>query len=842
MKTITFHDERLAMPAAGVFLIRLVSVSVYVVLSVLAVVLLLAGISKLFWVGLLIVLFLGDRMLHFGEAERTVHDLPGHKVNIASCLTPGAFKTLDRSIRKAQMLGQDFHLVLLKELAALPDIREALRRLDIPHEEFLSRLTTQVARSEELGHGEGVVPPGGEDGPDAGDPVERLVIGAFENARSTNERFIEARNLFVAATQVGHAEIENLFRLFEVSPDDVEEAAIFGRWRKMFGGVRRMPAVLGGFAHHPKIIRHRTMNRAWTARPTPTLDQYATDLTDLARTEKVGLLIGHEREFSQLLDIVARPGKPNALLVGEPGAGKSTIIAHLAFRMVKDQVPPVLFDKRLVEVNLGSLIADATPEVLAGRLRKIVEEVVLAGNIVLFLPNVHDLFRFAGKGAVNPIDILLPVITNQTIPTICETFPREFTQYIEPRTDFLEQFEKVPVEEISEGEAVRFLVYSSILLERQYRIVITFHALRKAVHLAHRYFREKMLPGSALDLLKQALAKASAERLSALTEDVVVAVAETQSRIPIEHAKGAEVEKLLNLESIIHEKLVNQEAAVKAVARALREYRSGLARKSGPIATFLFVGPTGVGKTELAKILAATQFGSKNLMLRFDMSEYQEKSSIQRLIGTPGGDRSGALTEAVQRTPYSLVLLDEFEKAHPDILNLFLQVFDDGRLTDSVGRTVDFSNTIIIATSNAHSVFIQEEVRKRKTTLDIADELKKKLTEFFRPELLNRFSDIIVFRNLTVDEVATIAGFLVREVGEALQESHGITLTATPEAVKKLAELGYDPAFGARPLRSVVSERVRSVLAEKLLRKEIDRGNALTLTLEGGSLQFRITA
>ncbi|MEK7086680.1 MAG: AAA family ATPase, partial [Patescibacteria group bacterium] len=334
----------------------------------------------------------------------------------------------------------------------------------------------------------------------------------------------------------------------------------------------------------------------------------------------------------------------------------------------------------------------------------------LAGNIVLFVPNIHDLFRTAQNRSLNAIDMLLPVLKNESIPVVGESYPREFKQFIEPRSDFLEQFEVVSVEEISEAEAVRFLIYASLILERKFKVFITFRAVRKAVELAHRYFKNKQLPGSAADLLKQTLAEASHNRLKILTAEMIIGTAERQSKIPIQKASDEEIKKLLGLEVLIHERLINQNVAVASVSRALREYRSGLSRKGGPIAAFLFVGPTGVGKTELSKILAKIQFGSSEEMVRFDMSEYQDKQSIFRFIGTPDGERSGALTDAILAKPYSLILLDEFEKAHPDILNLFLQVFDDGRLTDSLHRTVDFQNTIIIATSNAHSDFIKTEI------------------------------------------------------------------------------------------------------------------------------------
>jgi len=522
--------------------------------------------------------------------------------------------------------------------------------------------------------------------------------------------------------------------------------------------------------------------------------------------------------------------------------GKSTIIAHLAFQMSKDKVPPVLFDKRLVSLDLSELLANAAPDVLAGRLQKVAEEIIRAGNIVLHIPNIHDLFRTSDARSINAIDLFLPIVRNAQIPVIGETFPREFKQYVEPRTDFLEQFESVKVEEITEADALRFMIYQSMVLEREFKVIVTFRALKKAVAVAHRYFRQRPLPGSASDLLKQALAMASQRQLKSVDEALIVEVAERQSKIPIEQAKGGEAEQLLGLEETIHKKLVNQEAAVTAVARALREYRSGLSRKGGPIATFLFVGPTGVGKTELAKILAATQFGSKDAISRFDMSEYQDKQSIFRLIGNPDGSRSGTLTDAVLERPFSLVLLDEFEKSNPDVLNLFLQVFDDGRLTDSMGRTASFENTIIIATSNAHSDFIKEQIEKGIAVESVADELKKKLTTYFKPELINRFSNIIVFRSLKLEEIKIVAKYMIKEVADTLMETQGVELRVEESALAKIAEVGYSPIFGARPLRNAVSENIRSVLADKVLRKEIARGNVLSLVHDGKQFDFKVIA
>ena len=447
--------------------------------------------------------------------------------------------------------------------------------------------------------------------------------------------------------------------------------------------------------------------------------------------------------------------------------------------------------------------------------------------------------KTSGQMRLSAADVLMPAIKGDAFSVIGATYPREFKQYIEPNNDFVSAFEVVRVQEISEDEAIKFLVYDSIILEDQYRMIISFSAIKQSAMLAHKYFRQKLLPTSAEDLLKEALADASEKRKKILSGDDVIEIAQRKINIPLRAVKETEAKKLLDLEELIHRRLIDQEEAVRAVARAMREYRSGLSRKGGPISTFLFVGPTGVGKTELSKILTKIQFGATEAMIRFDMSEYQNKESIYRFIGSPDGTAGGTLTNAVLEKPYSLVLLDEFEKAHPDILNLFLQVFDDGRLTDSLGRTVDFQNTIIIATSNAHSDFIKAEIEKGRNMKDIGDELKKKLTSIFRPELLNRFSGVIVFRNLLPEHIAAIAKIQLEELAATLRDQ-GVELAFDDPAIKKVAELGYDPVFGARPLRNVISDRIKSVLAEKILKNEISRGSKLTVGFKNEEFQFKI--
>lgn len=828
-----FNEPRLNFTFFGRFAVRLVIYVVYGFLAAAALSLLIFFSQErtgLFWVGVFLGLFLIDRLLHFGEAEYSLDEVSGERRNLAQFLSPASYNVLESAYERAALVGGDFNLHLLKGLLSMKNIQEAFVRLELKKDEFRQKFEDYLEKSEKSRLKR----------PEVLKTVANLTGMAYEEAKSVEERFIEPRNLLVAAV-IGDKKLADLFELFSIKPADLREALIFSRHQRSFASLARLPATLGGFAHQSRKRRGRIMNRAWTARITPTLDRYSMDLTALARMEQVGFLIGHQEEYKQLVDVLSRPAKPNVLLVGPAGVGKNTLIGHLAFRIIKDEVPAALFDRRLVMLELGSLVASAPPDELAGRMKKIIDEIITAGNVILYIPDIDNLVKTSGSGFMSAADILLPEIEGGSFPVIGATYPREYKQLIEPQSDFAGSFEAVRVEEVSEQDTVRLLVFSSLILEKQFNVFITFGAVRQAAALAKKFFRNKPLPSSAENLLKEALIEADTRKQKVVDGDLVVFVAERRTKIPIHQARAEEAEKLLNLEKFIHQRMINQEEAVKSVSEALREYRSGLSRRGGPIATFLFVGPTGVGKTELSKILAKTQFGSEDLLVRFDMSEYQDKQSIFRFIGSPDGQMAGMMTEAIKSRPYSLVLLDEFEKAHPDILNLFLQVFDDGRLTDNFGQTVDFQNTIIIATSNAHSNYIKEEVEKGTTIKQISEEIKKKLTEYFRPELLNRFSEIIVFRNLTLPEIALVAKIQLNDLSKMLEETQGIDLKFSSEVISRVAEMGYDPVFGARPLRKVISENIRSVLAEKVLRKEIGRGNVINVTLDAQrNFEFKV--
>jgi ATP-dependent Clp protease ATP-binding subunit ClpC len=849
-------EPQLRMTVAGRLLVRVVTWITYLVLIAATGTFLISSIIQLRFAGAFLALILLDIFIHRGEGDLPIVELPkdlvkepkpgagvaGERINLARLLRPAALVALERSFDASILAKRNFFFESAERLLEFPEVEEALRRLDISLKEFKEKLDEFAP----------------EQATDKGrielreeylKQAEQLTIGGFGQAIVSGHNFIEVGDLFSALTGVGDPTVNRLFSLFTIDPGDVERALIFGAHVRNRGALARLPRLLGGFrfeAH--RRIPHRIMNRAWTSRPTPLLDQFGTDFTDLAREGQIGFLVGHEDEYELLVETLARPTNPNAILVGEAGIGKEAIVQHLAMKLSKDEVPKGLFDRRLVSLELQSLVAGAPPEILNQRVKQIVEEIEVAGNIILYIPDIHNLVKTSGAAYLSAADALMPVIKNDAFPIVGGTYPVEFKQSIEQRSDFVGAFEIIRVQEITEVEAEKVLTYEALLIEEDSDVTISFGAIKRSVVLAKKYLHTKFLPTSAEELLKSAVVEAEKRGDKAVGLDLVTSVAEAKTHIPIATAGEAEADKLLNLESIIHERLIGQDEAVKAIATALREYRSGLARKGGPIASFLFVGPTGVGKTELAKILADIQFGGSDgkMMTRFDMTEYQDKSSFVRFIGSAGatGESAagsgghGALTDAVIAKPYSLILLDEFEKAYPDILNLFLQVLDDGRLTDGFGRTVDFTNTIIIATSNAHSDIINDALAKGESMGDIAEYLKTRLVDVFKPELINRFSKIIIFRNLEPAQLAEIVKINLQELAKAV-EDQGFFLQFDPTAITQLVKVGYDPAFGARPLRRAIEEKIRAPLAEAILAKKIEKGARVKVVYENEAFSFR---
>lgn len=787
--------------------------------------------QSLFWLGMILAVFLIDRLVvRRGRADYSLERFlkKGRRGNIAAYFTPEAKLALEKTRDFSKKSGRPpsaLHLCsVLKDFKAIDDI---LTRLEVDEKKLDNLIKAELqkpASTERVGGGL--------------DFFNETALAAFEEAFQLNQESVGIEDLFLALFSSAGPELTRILVALNLNFVDVRNALIIIRLKKFLRTWSMLPGSFvrqfSGFFGRHRRIKHRVMNRAWTARPTPVLDGYSLDYTDLAYAGAIGFLIGHKGETETLVNILTRDHKNNVLLVGEPGAGKDTIVAHIAFLISRDNVPAKLFDKRLVALNIGDLVAGAqTPGELQQRVKTIVDEILSSQNIILYIPDFHNLTKTSGKEYISAADILQPVLQASAFQVIGSTTPVDFRRLIEPRTDIASNFEIIRVGEISEEETVQLLSFEAILIEKKSRIKIGYFAVKKAVELARRYLRPKLLPSSADDLMKEAVEIVKKRGGKVVKDSDVVDLVSQKTRIPVAVAAGEEAESLLKLEDKIHQRLIDQEEAVKAVASAIRQYRAGMSRGKGPIASFLFIGPTGVGKTELAKSLAEIYFGSEEAMVRFDMSEYQARSSIFRFIGSPEAEGGGTLTEAVKNNPYTLVLLDEFEKAHPDVLNLFLAVFDDGRLTDNLGNVVDFTNAIIIATSNAHSDLIKSELEKGKSIVEVSDLIKKRLTEYFRPELLNRFDDVVAFKDLSKDDIRKIAALQLKSIVKQLAQTRGINLSFDENVPQKLAELGWDPVFGARPLRGVIREKIRDAIAEKILRGKLARGSEIKVGVEG---------
>ncbi|MBI4095220.1 MAG: ATP-dependent Clp protease ATP-binding subunit [Candidatus Liptonbacteria bacterium] len=822
-------EPRLRMTFFGRLVVRAAGYIWYLVVIAAGITLLISDVPRLRAAGALLALMLIDYVIHAKEADRHLTELPERgRVNVARYLAPATAAALEHAYQRSSLTREHFLLGVALELLGADSVHEGLRRLDVDVNQFKQKLKDlSSAHSGEY-----------RERRDLFLEAEKIAVLAFHEARAREHLFVRPSDLFSALPRAGDELVDRAFQTFSIEPDDLELALILSGGRNSLFSGGRLPMNVGELSFETqRRLRHRVVNRAWTSLATPVLDRYGTDLTDRARQGFLGFLIGHDAEYERLLDVLSRPVNPNALLVGEEGAGKETIVAHLAMNITKDKVPRPLFDKRVVALHVSNLVANASPDEVQGRIEKVIEEIYLAENIVLYIPDIHNLVKTSGSAYLSVADALLPLISNNAFPVIGATYPREFRDIMEKRSDFASSFEVIRVEEVSERDAQKLLAYECLVLERQSKCTISFAAVKEAVRLAKKFFHERLLPSSAAALLKDGVLEAVRRGEKRVGAEEIVRAAERKVNVPIHEATEKETEKLLKFEALVHERFVDQDEAVKAVGDALREYRSGLTKRRGPIAVFLFVGPTGVGKTELSKIIADLQFGSERAMVRFDMSEYQERQSLYRFIGSPEGSLSGSLTEAVRKSPYSLILLDEFEKAHPDILNLFLQVFDEGRLTDNLERVIDFKDTILIATSNAHSDIVLDALRHGEPVSSVAEYLKTKLTDVFRAELLNRFSRIVVFRDLSPKDMRRIAEIQLSELARTLEEQ-GVSLVWDENVVAQVSSLGYDPAFGARPLRRVVEERIRAPLAGMILRKEITKGERVTLASSGGEFQF----
>ncbi|NQV89782.1 ATP-dependent Clp protease ATP-binding subunit, partial [Candidatus Uhrbacteria bacterium] len=579
------------------------------------------------------------------------------------------------------------------------------------------------------------------------------------------------------------------------------------------------------------------MNRSMTSIATPMLDAVSEDLTTAAVSGRLPMMIDRDAQVEEIFRVI-EGGRQSVVLVGPEGVGKSTVLAGIAELMVKEEVPKILQDQRFVRISIPHLVSGADPSQAQERLLQVLSEVSRSRNIILAISDIDQLVAQGATGATDLAATLVDFLSRSGTFAIATTSTAGYTEFVE-RSILGRVFQKVDIHEPDQESAIHMLESKIGSIEYEHNVIFSYAAVAKAVSLSDRYMHESYLPKKAIEVAREVglqVSKTKGQDALVTAEDVA-SIVSAKTGIPTMSVAENEKEKLLSLEEKMHGRVIGQEEAVSAVSAALRRARTELRSQGRPIATFLFLGPTGVGKTELAKTVAQTYFGDENLMIRLDMSEYQESGSINRLLGAPGSNQGGLLTEAVRKQPFAIVLLDELEKAHPDILNVFLQVFEDGRLTDSVGRTIDFTNTIIISTSNAGTSYIQDAVTRGESVETIKTQLiEEELKGIYRPEFLNRFDGIIVFKPLTQENVKAITTLFMAEVAKRL-EPKGIGFRAEEAAVIELSERGFDPKFGARPLRRLVQEEVDNAIANALLEGNVSRRDTIVL-VSGGNIRI----
>lgn len=648
---------------------------------------------------------------------------------------------------------------------------------------------------------------------------------------------------------------------------------------------------------------------------TETLDKFSRDMTALAKKNKFDPIVGRDKEIERIVQILSRRTKNNPCLVGDPGVGKTAIVEGLAQKIAEGNVPDTLKNKRIVGLDLSAMVAGSKYRgEFEERMKKAMDEVKADGNIILFVDEIHTIIGAgAAEGAIDASNILKPALSRGEIQLIGATTLEEYRKHIEKDAAFERRFQPVKVEEPDEQAAVAMLKALRDKYEMHHKVTISDDAIEAAVKLSSRYVSDRFLPDKAIDLIDEAASRLRLKTFSApdnvaemeeklaemekekeaaikteefekaaeikraqdalraqwkeakkewennhenqaqvVTREEVAEVVSVWTGVPLQSLQEEESQRLLHLEDTLHQRVIGQSEAVKALAKAIRRGRVGLKDPNRPIGSFLFLGPTGVGKTELSKALAEALFGDEDAMIRIDMSEYMEKHSVSRMVGSPPGyvgyEEGGQLSEKVRRNPYSVVLFDEIEKASPDVFNVLLQVLDDGHITDGQGRKVDFKNTVIIMTSNAGARSIVEPKRVGFTSMETEEQsyqnMKKNVMEevrhIFKPEFLNRIDDMIVFHSLTQEDILEIVKLMTKTVSKRIKENMDITVTFTDKALEKIAEEGYDKAFGARPLRRAIQSRIEDAFAEEYLMGNFKAGDKVSVGVKTNGFLFRV--
>ena len=770
-----------------------------------------------------------------------------------------------------------------------------LAKHGITYENFYDKIVRNDGRGDES-----------EENVDMSPRAKRIIENSGAEALATAQNYIGTEHILMAILHESDCVAVKL--LLE---ENVDLDALYAQTSAVACGFE--PSGFTGGSDAPK--KGQGEKKDFSSDKTPTLDQYGNDLTAAAREGKLDPVIGRENEMQRVIQILSRRTKNNPCLIGEPGVGKTAVAEGLAEKIVSGEVPDTIRGKRVVALDLSGMIAGAKYRgEFEERIKSVMAEVKKAGNVILFIDEIHTLIGAgSAEGAIDAANILKPALSRGEIQVIGATTIAEYRKYIEKDAALERRFQSVMVGEPSREEAVRILYGLRDKYEAHHRVKITDEAVRAAVELSARYIADRYLPDKAIDLIDEA---ASKKRISEITapaelrsieeeikklsaekgeyvrtqefekaaqvrnrekelreklendkkdweekkrqsypsigEEDIADVVTAWTSIPVAKLAKEESEKLLHLDELLKKRVIGQDEAISTVARAIRRGRTGLSDPKRPQGSFIFCGPTGVGKTELSKALAEALFGDENAIVRFDMSEYMEKHSVSKLIGSPPGyvgyDEAGQLTEKIRRKPYSVVLFDEIEKAHPDVFNILLQILEDGMLTDSHGRRVDFKNTVVIMTSNLGYSGVEAPKKLgfvTETDKDAENECERRkvldaLKGYFRPEFLNRVDEIVVFHKLSDEDIRKIARLMLTDVAKRVGEL-GISLSFTDEVVAELAKEGFDEVYGARPLRRAIQRRIEDGLSVELLESRIAKGDCVTASLEDGKIVYRVT-
>jgi len=800
--------------------------------------------------------------------------------------TEKAEKAIAYSQESAMQLGHNYvgteHLLLGLVREGTGIAARVLQSQGVTEEKVLKEIEELIGRGEKTGQ-----PPLGFT-----PRTKRVLELSFREARKLGHNYMGTEHLLLGIMKEGESVAVRILMDLGVDP------------QKLFNEiVKILNEEAPGAAGEPRS--------GSTYAATPVLNQFGRDLTEMAREGKIDPVIGRDKEIERVIQILSRRTKNNPCLIGEPGVGKTAIVEGLAQKITEGNIPEILKDKRVVTLDLSAMVAGAKYRgEFEERLKKALEEIRKAGNIIIFIDEMHTIIGAgAAEGAIDASNILKPLLARGEIQVIGATTLDEYRKHVEKDAALERRFQPIMVGEPTEEETVRILKGIRDKYEAHHRVKITDDALESAVKLSSRYITDRFLPDKAIDLIDEAASKVrlksftappdmkkleeQIERLSkekedaircqefekaarirdqehslknelekqknewyqknqtktdTVTEEDVAEIVSSWTGIPVKRLTEEETERLMKMEDVLHLRVIGQDEAVKAISKAIRRGRVGLKDPKRPTGSFIFLGPTGVGKTELSKALAEALFGDENAMIRIDMSEYMEKHTVSRLIGSPPGyvgyEEGGQLTEKVRRKPYSVVLFDEIEKAHPDVFNILLQILEDGRLTDAQGRTVDFRNTVVIMTSNVGARLITEPKRvgfapgaedRARSYEEMKNNVMSELKKTFRPEFLNRVDEVIVFHPLDEEHIKKIVGLMLENLAKRLKHN-AITLEVSDEAKAYLARKGFDQVFGARPLRRSIQSLIEDRLAEEMLEGKVKTGDRVFIDLKDDSL------